>query len=98
MTQNKFPRQSEKHSSAAQREVKGKPVEIFAEQTYGKIMPRRGKASWTSWNSWAAKVQTVNEIYAAEAAAACCLGSDDSDSSQRPLTSLETPGSCMVTP
>jgi len=33
MTQNKFPRQSEKHSSAAQREVKGKPVEIFAEQT-----------------------------------------------------------------
>jgi hypothetical protein len=29
MTQNKFPRQSEKHSSAAQREVKGKPVEIL---------------------------------------------------------------------
>ena len=40
----------------------------------------------------------VRTVYAAEAAAACCFGDGDSDSSQRTLTSFETPGSCMVTP
>jgi len=36
------------------------------------------------------------KVYAAEAAAARCLGS--ASPSQRTLTSFETPGSCMVTP
>jgi len=40
MTQNKFPRQSEKHSSAAQREVKGKPVEILRSKHKKKLYSR----------------------------------------------------------
>jgi hypothetical protein len=35
---------------------------------------------------------------AAVAAAARCFGAGDSSPSQRTLTILETPGSCMVTP
>jgi hypothetical protein len=42
--------------------------------------------------------QIVRLIYAAVAAAARCLEVGASSPSQRTLTILETPGSCMVTP
>src|SRR5206468_1935929 len=96
MTQKKFPRRSVKHSSAAQRDVKGTLRKISAKQNKKKLCGGPGMRHGFLEVMERLVGQTVNEFYAAEAARR--LGSDVSDSSQRTLTNFETPGSCIVTP
>jgi len=96
MTQKKFPRRSVKHSSAAQRDVKGTLRKISAKQNKKKLCGGPGMRHGFLEVMERLVGQTVNEFHAAEAARR--LGSDVSDSSQRTLTNFETPGSCIVTP
>jgi hypothetical protein len=96
------PRLSAKHSSAPHHEVKPHVVEILCESGCKKFMLTMRKIMKVFQCLETRHPTSLNDLarlrYAAEAAAAGRLRVSFSDSSQRTLTSFDTPGSCMVTP